>query len=74
MIRTVKGPWGFNDDRLRNAAAIGQHWCLVCGAYSLLHVTGLPPVQDRPMGLSHTIGNACRHQGRALRQPLLVFV
>jgi hypothetical protein len=69
-----KGHLGFNDDRLRRAEAIGNHWCLVFVAYSLLHLTCLPTVPDRPKSLLHTIGDACRQQGRALLQQLLVFV
>jgi hypothetical protein len=59
---------------MRSIEAIGKHWCLVFVAYSLLHLTCLPAVPDRTKGLIHTIGDACRHQGRALLQRLLVFV
>jgi hypothetical protein len=69
-----KGHLGFNDYRMRSTEAIGKHWCLVFVAYSLLHLTCLPTVPDRTKGLIHTIGDACRQQGRALLQKLLVFV
>jgi Transposase DDE domain len=69
-----KGQLGFNEYRMRSAEAIGKHWCLVFVAYSLLHLTCLPTVPDRTKGLIHTIGDACRHQGRALLQKLLLFV
>jgi DDE superfamily endonuclease len=69
-----KGHLGFNDYRMRSTEAIGKHWCLVFVAYSLLHLTCLPTVPDRTKGLIHTIGDACRQQGRALLQQLLVFV
>jgi hypothetical protein len=69
-----QGPLGFNEYRMRSAEAIGKHGCLVFVAYSLLHVTCLPAVPDRTKGLIHTIGDACRHQGRAVLQRLLVFV
>jgi hypothetical protein len=69
-----KGHLGFNEYRRRSAEAIGNHGCLVFVAYSLLHLTCLPTVSDRTKGLLHTIGDACREQGRALRQKLLVFV
>jgi hypothetical protein len=69
-----KGHLGFNEYRMRSAEAIGKHWCLVFVAYSLLHLTCLPAVPDRTKGLIQTIGDACRHQGRALLQRLLVFV
>jgi hypothetical protein len=69
-----KGHLGFNDYRMRSAEAIGKHWCLVFVAYSLVHLTCLPTVPDRTRGLIQTIGDACRQQGRALLQHLLVFV
>jgi DDE superfamily endonuclease len=69
-----KGPLGFNAYRMRSTEAIGKHWCLVFVAYSLLHLTCLPAVSDRTQGLIHTIGDACRQQGRAVLQRLLVFV
>ena len=59
---------------MRSAEAIGKHWCLVFVAYSLLHLTCLPAGPGRTWGLIHTIGDACRQQGRALLQRLLVFV
>ena len=69
-----KGQLGFNEYRMRSAEAIGKHWCLVFVAYSLLHLTCLPAVPDRTKGLIQTLGDACRQQGRALLQKLLVFV
>jgi hypothetical protein len=65
---------GVNDYRMRSAEAIKKHWCLVFVASSLLHLTCLPAVPDRTKGLIQTIGDACRQQGRALLQQLLVFV
>jgi SRSO17 transposase len=69
-----KGHLGFNEYRMRSIEAIGKHWCLVFVAYSLLHLTCLPAVPDRTKGLIQTLGDACRQQGRALLQRLLVFV
>jgi DDE superfamily endonuclease len=69
-----KGQLGFNESRMRSAEAIGKHWCLVFVAYSLLHLTCLPAGPDRTKGLIQTIGDACRQQGRALLQKLLLFV
>jgi len=69
-----KGQLGFNAYRMRSAKAIGKHWCLVFVAYSLLHLTCLPAVPDRTQSLIQTLGDACRQQGRALLQKLLVFV
>jgi hypothetical protein len=59
---------------MQSAEAIGKHWCVVFGAYSLVHLTWLPTVLDRAQSLIQTMGEACRHQGRALLQQLLVFV
>jgi hypothetical protein len=69
-----KGHLGFNEYRMRRAEAIGTHGCLVFVADSLLHLTCLPAGPDRTRGLIQTIGDACRQQGRALLQKLLVFV
>jgi hypothetical protein len=51
---------------MRSAEAMGNHWRLVFVAYPLLHLTCLPAVSDRTKGLIHTIGDACRQQGRVL--------
>ena len=59
---------------MRSAEAIGKHGCLVFVASSLWHLTCLPAVPDGTKRLIHTIGDACRHQGRALLQRLLRFV
>jgi hypothetical protein len=68
-----KGPWGFNDYRMRSAEAIGTQGGLVVVAYALVHLTGLPTVPDRTRDLIHTMGDACRQPGRALLQKLLGF-
>ena len=47
---------------------------MVFVAYLLLHLTCLPTVPDRTKGLMQTMGDACRQQGRALIQKLLLFV
>ena len=69
-----QGPLGFDAYRMRSTEAIGTHGCLVFVAYALLHLTGLPAVPDRTKGLMQTLGDACRQQGRALIQKLLLFV
>jgi hypothetical protein len=69
-----KGHLGFNEYRMRSIEAIGKHWCLVFVACSLLHLTCLPTGSERTRGLIQTIGDACRQQGRALLQKLLIFV
>jgi len=53
---------------------MGNHGCVVFVAYALWHLTCLPTVPDRTKGLIQTLGDACRQQGRALLQRLLVFV
>jgi len=53
---------------------MGNHGCLVFVASSLLHLTCLPAGPDRTKGLIHTMGDACRQQGRAVLQKLLLFV
>jgi hypothetical protein len=68
------GQLGFDAYRMRRTAAMGKHWCLVFVAYALLHLTCLPAVPDRTKGLMQTLGEACRQQGRALIQKLLLFV
>jgi hypothetical protein len=69
-----QGQLVFNKYSLRRTEAIGKHWCVVFVAYSLLHLTCLPTVPDRTKGLLQTLGDACRQQGRALLQKLLVYV
>jgi hypothetical protein len=67
------GQLGFNEYRRRSTEAIGKPWCVGFVASSLLHLTCLPAVPDRTKGLMHTIGDACRQQGRALLQTRLIF-
>jgi hypothetical protein len=57
-----------------SAEAIGTHGCLVFVAYPLLDLTRLRAGPGRTWGLIHTMGDACRPQGRALLQGLLMFV
>ena len=68
-----KGPLGCNDYRRRSAEALGNHWGLVFVASALLHWTCLPAGPDRTRALLHTMGDACRPQGRAGLQKRLVF-
>jgi hypothetical protein len=69
-----QGHLGCTAYRMRSAEAIGKHGCLVFVASSLWHWTCVPAGPDRPRGLIHTIGDACRQPGRAWLQKLLVFV
>ncbi len=57
---------GLNEYRMRNAEAIGKHWCLVFVAYSLLHLDCLPPSPTKSSSPLKTIGEACRQQAQAL--------
>jgi DDE superfamily endonuclease len=69
-----QGHLGFNDYRRRSAEAMGTHGCVVFVASALWHLTCLPTVPERTRGLIQTRGDACRQQGRARLQKLLVFV
>ena len=71
-----KGHLGLDEYRMRKAEAIQKHWCLVFVAYSLLHLDCLPasPMKRNPS--THpikTIGEACRQQGQALLERLILF-
>jgi hypothetical protein len=69
-----KGPLGCNEYRRRSTDAMGTHGGLVFVASSLLPLTCLPAAPGRTQGLSHTMGDACRAQARALLQKLWVCV
>ena len=64
---------GLNEYRMRNAEAIGKHWCLVFVAYSLLHLDCLPPSPTKSSSPLKTIGEACRQQAQALMQALILY-
>ena len=71
-----KGHLGLDEYRMRNAEAIQKHWCLVFVAYSLLHLDCLPASPAKRNPLTHpskTIGQACRQQGQALIERLIMF-
>jgi hypothetical protein len=68
------GPLGCNAYRRRSAEALGTHGCLVFVASALWPLTGRPAGPDRPTSRIHTMGDACRQQGRALLQQLLCCV
>jgi hypothetical protein len=69
-----KGHLGLDTYRMRNAEAIGKHWCLVFVAYSLLHLDCLPPSPTKGSFPLKTIGEACRQQAQALMQALILYV
>ena len=69
-----QGPLGFSAYRMRSAKAMGKHGGLVFGASARLPLTCLPAGPGRTWGLIHTMGDACRQQGRTWLQRLLRFV
>ena len=70
-----KGHLGLDEYRMRTAAAIKKHWCLVFVAYSFLHLQCLAasPRKGRALPPRKTIGEACRQQGQALIEKLIVY-
>jgi SRSO17 transposase len=64
---------GLDEYRMRNAEAIGKHWCLVFVAYSLLHLDCLPPSPTPGSLPIKTIGEACRQQAQALMQAVILY-
>jgi hypothetical protein len=58
---------------MRNAEAIGKHWCLVFVAYSFLHLDCLPLSPTKGSLPIKTIGEACRQQTQALMQALILY-
>ena len=68
-----KGHLGLDTYRMRNAEAIGTHWCLVFVAYSLLHLDCLPPSPTKGSLPVKTIGEACRQQAQALIEGLILY-
>jgi len=73
-----KGHLGLDEYRMRTAEALQKHWGLVFVAYSLLHLDCLPPSLVQGKGLPpsrpvKTIGAACRQQGQALIEGLILW-
>src|SRR6266568_1501443 len=64
---------GLDEYRMRNAEAIGKHWCLVFVAYSFLHLDCLPPSLRKGHSPLKTIGEACRQQAQALIKALILY-
>jgi len=61
---------------MRTATAIKKHWCLVFVAYSFLHLQCLAASSRKRKRLAHpikTIGEACRQQGQALIEKLILY-
>ncbi len=63
---------GLDDYRMRSAEALAKHWCLVCVAYSFLHLACLPPSLAAGTRPIQSIGAACRTQAHALVQALIL--
>ncbi len=73
-----KGHLGLDAYRMRTSEAIKKHWCLVFVAYSLLHLDCLPasPVRGKAKMACRpikTIGEACRQQGEAVIEALILY-
>ena len=73
-----KGQLGLDAYRMRTSEAIKKHWCLVFVAYSLLHLDCLPasPVRGKAKRTCRpikTIGEACRQQGEAVIEALILY-
>jgi len=71
-----KGHLGLDEYRMRTAEALKKHWCLVFVAYSFLHLQCLLASQRKRRSLAHpirTIGQACRQQGQALVEELILY-
>jgi hypothetical protein len=63
---------GLDEYLMRDAKAIGKHWCLVFVAYSLLHLDCLPSPLAKEQVPTKSIGETCRQQARALIELLVV--
>lgn len=63
---------GFDEYLMRDAEAIGKHWCLVFVAYSLLHLDCLPSPLAKEQLPTKSIGEACRQQARTLIEALIL--
>lgn len=63
---------GLDEYLMRNAKAIGKHWCLVFVAYSLLHLDCLPSPLAKEQVPTKSIGEACRQQARTLIELLVI--
>jgi len=63
---------GLDEYLMRDAKAIGKHWCLVFVAYSLLHLDCLPSPLANEQVPTKSIGETCRQQARALIELLII--
>ena len=63
---------GLDEYLMRDAKAIGKHWCLVFVAYSFLHLDCLPSPLAKAQVPTKSIGEVCRQQARALIELLVI--
>lgn len=63
---------GLDEYLMRDAKAIGKHWCMVFVAYSLLHLDCLPSPLAKEQVPTKSIGETCRQQTRALIELLVI--
>lgn len=63
---------GLDEYLMRDAKAIGKHWCLVFVAYSILHLDCLPPPRAKVQLPTQSIGDTCRQQTQALIELLIL--
>jgi hypothetical protein len=78
FYRDGKQQLGLEAYRMRSLESIKAHWTLVFVAYSLLHLTCLPPPSLKgravlPSAPQQSIGAACRQQGQAFVESLILF-
>jgi len=73
FYQDTKQHLGLDQYRMRSAEAIQKHWCLVCVAYSFLHLDCLPVSPKEGLVFPiRSIGEACRQQAQALIQSLIL--
>ena len=73
FYQDAKQQLGLNQYRMRKAAAIQKHWCLVFVAYSFLHLDCLPASRRHKIHSPiKTIGQIVRQQARQLIECLLL--
>jgi SRSO17 transposase len=63
---------GLDEYLMRNAKAIGKHWCLVFVAYSVLLLDCLPSPLAEEQVPTQSIGETCRQQTQALIELLVI--
>ena len=72
FYQDAKEQLGLDEYLMRDAKAIGKHWCLVFVAYSFLHLDCLPSPLAKAQVPTKSIGEVCRQQARALIELLVI--